>query len=138
MYTINKFSSPFIEERLYLMVLDNMMNEIDKCSRPLLSRSGCIFKRFKYGAKTKTGSRPLLSRSGCIYLTFIDMVRMQIVFSSPFIEERLYLSGIYEDIYNTETSSRPLLSRSGCILPFGTYVSNIRGSRPLLSRSGCI
>ena len=35
------FSSPFIEERLYFTVNDLKYTGLD-CSRPLLSRSGCI------------------------------------------------------------------------------------------------
>ena len=36
------FSSPFIEERLYL-IKQNWNNSLKiECSRPLLSRSGCI------------------------------------------------------------------------------------------------
>ena len=37
-----------------------------------------------------TRSRPLLSRSGCIYQRFNNR-RIRRRFSSPFIEERLYL-----------------------------------------------
>ena len=36
------FSSPFIEERLYLILLKNTLQK-KKRSRPLLSRSGCIY-----------------------------------------------------------------------------------------------
>ena len=39
-------------------------------SRPLLSRSGCIYRQEEY-AETKTvSSRPLLSRSGCIWQNY--------------------------------------------------------------------
>ena len=61
-----KFSSPFIEERLYLI---EQVEEVEKgeSSRPLLSRSGCIFYKMKINDLWyKTSSRPLLSRSGCI------------------------------------------------------------------------
>ena len=37
------FSSPFIEERLYLKKMTNT-KKITDGSRPLLSRSGCIYK----------------------------------------------------------------------------------------------
>ena len=84
-----RFSSPFIEERLYLIYVKSQEEE-EEGSRPLLSRSGCIFTRVKnivdntdvlvpfyrgavvfvilillclFGAVC---SRPLLSRSGCI------------------------------------------------------------------------
>ena len=60
------FSSPFIEERLYLTRY-SILIIISYGSRPLLSRSGCISKL--------TG----------VTITALDK------FSSPFIEERLYL-----------------------------------------------
>ena len=40
-----KFSSPFIEERLYFHKLFDSKTE-NNGSRPLLSRSGCILKNF--------------------------------------------------------------------------------------------
>ena len=60
------FSSPFIEERLYLRMGRKR-------------REGCL-----------NGSRPLLSRSGCISTTETFTFTKVNVFSSPFIEERLY------------------------------------------------
>ena len=85
------FSSPFIEERLYLelemeieemyrivlvpfyrgavvfiMVSDSTLAVI-MGSRPLLSRSGCIFFFIFYIHYSRKSSRPLLSRSGCIW-----------------------------------------------------------------------
>ena len=84
------FSSPFIEERLYFLVLSDDVETTQVlvpfyrgavvffstlkqakglvlCSSPLLSRSGCIWKRLQYGATHHRSSRPLLSRSGCIW-----------------------------------------------------------------------
>ena len=61
-----RFSSPFIEERLYLMMIIITESHSINGSRPLLSRSGCILKRTKNVFVNKDGSRPLLSRSGCI------------------------------------------------------------------------
>ena len=62
-----QFSSPFIEERLYL---------IEKLD----------------GAFKKKSSRPLLSRSGCILDSNRTSYEIGKRFSSPFIEERLYLT----------------------------------------------
>ncbi len=39
-------------------------------------------------------SRPLLSRSGCLYDKFESLDDSELRFSSPFIEERLYLMWI--------------------------------------------
>ena len=90
-FTDETFSSPFIEERLYLKEDENGYQNY-RSSRPLLSRSGCISIRdydynntgvfvlvpfyrgavvftetLKINIETKESSRPLLSRSGCIY-----------------------------------------------------------------------
>ena len=62
---IISFSSPFIEERLY-------------------------FSFFLSFTCPIVGSRPLLSRSGCIFDAWLHPELIE-VFSSPFIEERLYL-----------------------------------------------
>ena len=101
-------------------------------------RGAVVFITKLFKRKTTVGSRPLLSRSGCI--SQIDMYELLIdsKFSSPFIEERLYLNyGTYR-IYK-QWSSRPLLSRSGCIFMItqNTVLCAV-SSRPLLSRSGCI
>ncbi len=90
------------------------------CSRPLLSRSGCISMGCSNPVFTFQSSRPLLSRSGCIFtknyykqiiaqvlvpfyrgaVVFIETIATEFVeteqFSSPFIEERLYLTFDFE------------------------------------------
>ena len=86
------FSSPFIEERLYLLKLSSL-TKLQNCSRPLLSRSGCICCWEYILCNYRRSSRPLLSRSGCIYKSTCVRCRSQKVFSSPFIEERLYFKG---------------------------------------------
>ena len=66
--------------------------------------------------KTTTySSRPLLSRSGCILVEKNEEAKNYNKFSSPFIEERLYLIAIQTNRETYLKSSRPLLSRSGCI-----------------------
>ena len=111
----NEFSSPFIEERLYLHKQQGE-NKMKICSRPLLSRSGCIYwfrphdniprlvlvpfyrgavvfmKLFLDNNFSTLGSRPLLSRSGCISNKERGNRHDKNKFSSPFIEERLYFS----------------------------------------------
>ena len=69
-------------------------------------------------------SRPLLSRSGCIY-TVEKEKKYILKFSSPFIEERLYLKNKMQSV-NLGCSSRPLLSRSGCIYPYHRIQSKRR------------
>ena len=182
-----EFSSPFIEERLYLIAIQTNRETYLKSSRPLLSRSGCIYNTianailyvmsvlvpfyrgavvfdavFEMEEEFYESSRPLLSRSGCIFRIFqrkISWIRKVLVpfyrgavvfsalrenyslnslFSSPFIEERLYFkfaidiadeclvlvpfyrgAVVFERSYALRicrnSSSRPLLSRSGCI-----------------------
>ena len=63
--TIILFSSPFIEERLYFGNAYSTVQPIFS-SRPLLSRSGCIYYYDLELSTLKGRSRPLLSRSGCI------------------------------------------------------------------------
>ena len=95
------------------MTFEEAIEHLDS-SRPLLSRSGCIQNQFKNYYPNLPSSRPLLSRSGCIYRIARLKINNQKGFSSPFIEERLYLKSIC--INNLLMScSRPLLSRSGCI-----------------------
>ena len=62
-----KFSSPFIEERLYLKLELNMVQQL-QCSRPLLSRSGCIYK--------------LIDVSGYIGSVLVPFYRGAVVFTS--------------------------------------------------------
>ena len=144
-YTINRnnpyayrFSSPFIEERLYLhyIIIQSQKNISSRpllsrsgCismteeemkqnifgSRPLLSRSGCIYNFSVQPSNEYLCSRPLLSRSGCIYKERGNYYDKRKKFSSPFIEERLYLKSWICIEWCTTYCSRPLLSRSGCI-----------------------
>ena len=65
-------------------------------SRPLLSRSGCILKN-QNSVSQKYCSRPLLSRSGCISYGKDTYIYEEYGFSSPFIEERLYLERIEKE-----------------------------------------
>ena len=112
----DKFSSPFIEERLYFiswLTLNSLL---------LL-----VLVPFYRGA--------------VVFLRSLATLRsMATLFSSPFIEERLYFLNQTELIFFLNTCSRPLLSRSGCILFNHTHLITYyrKSSRPLLSRSGCI
>ena len=62
------------------------------CSRPLLSRSGCIsYQNYNDGNLRKKFSSPFIEER--LYLRGVDMIPKfrAFEFSSPFIEERLYL-----------------------------------------------
>ena len=88
MIELEEFSSPFIEDRLYFENIKNKAISLE-CSRPLLSRIGCIsFYECGYNGTAQ--------------------------FSSPFIEDRLYLKQ-FDKLKHIKQSSRPLLSRIGCI-----------------------
>ena len=109
-----KFSSPFIEERLYLKREQIRIYNRIKFSSPFIEERLYLIAFYECGYNGKAQ------------------------FSSPFIEERLYFKKDTELMLDLE-SSRPLLSRSGCI----SYVNELSSteatsSRPLLSRSGCI
>ena len=156
------FSSPFIEERLYLDISQPTILLSLLSSRPLLSRSGCISIKSEINYNHKKvlvpfyrgavvfhnpfypclscgfRSRPLLSRGGCIYKGYITRVK-NIVVLVPFYRGAVVFKHVEKIMVHEYLCSRPLLSRSGCISQvamnqFGCIVS----SRPLLSRSGCI
>ena len=86
----NGFSSPFIEERLYLSdrIFLDILNFAG--SRPLLSRSGCIYSNFKEA-----------------FLRFLVLV--------PFYRGAVVFNSDISELINFYEGSRPLLSRSGCI-----------------------
>ena len=83
------FSSPFIEERLYFYTL----GKIDIFHLIVLVpfyRGAVVFDEVVNDRFSGSYcSRPLLSRSGCIY-SFEKICDEIDRFSSPFIEERLY------------------------------------------------
>ena len=56
-------------------------------------RGAVVFKNVsEHNYQNIHSSRPLLSRSGCIF-EVVEVVEVVEAFSSPFIEERLYLRG---------------------------------------------
>ena len=77
-------------------------------------RGAVVFSYVRYIGGSNPCSRPLLSRSGCIYNMNEEAYQDQMEFSSPFIEERLYFVS-KKNMHSLKLSSRPLLSRSGCI-----------------------
>ena len=83
------FSSPFIEERLYLVSMVDRYRKGERFSSPFIEER-LYFDKNRNFHKNKS------------------------VFSSPFIEERLYLKQQKNTSLITNCS-RPLLSRSGCI-----------------------
>ena len=85
------FSSPFIEERLYF----DKTEKLDY--KPLVVlvpfyRGAVVFRLQEEHKRHTASSRPLLSRSGCIFKTAEEVNEWLEKFSSPFIEERLYFS----------------------------------------------
>ena len=84
-----------------------------ECSRPLLSRSGCI--SYSYEALEVFLKNVLVPfYRGAVVFKELRELEMEMEFSSPFIEERLYFYSL-RIIENYWIRSRPLLSRSGCI-----------------------
>ena len=84
------FSSPFIEERLYLLSTQNLI-KITTVLVPFY-RGAVVFRLQEEHKRHTASSRPLLSRSGCIFKTAEEVNEWLEKFSSPFIEERLYFS----------------------------------------------
>ena len=107
------FSSPFIEERLYLR--NNMTNEkIEKIVLVPFYRGAVVFTSWSYWANDNTSSRPLLSRSGCIYNNFSALENYFSDVLVPFYRGAVVFIPSY-GFNHIKISSRPLLSRSGCI-----------------------
>ena len=111
-YILEQFSSPFIEERLYLKTFRSTIIKTFIVLVPFYRGAVVFLKQLKQLKQLKR-SRPLLSRSGCIYEEAKAYNKTK-PFSSPFIEERLYLNQTFAT-YHIMMCSRPLLSRSGCI-----------------------
>ena len=86
------FSSPFIEERLYFQRINGLYGLNKACSRPLLSRSGCIYFRDLSYYDIYLVLVPFYRGAVVFKRCKHEHVAMARMFSSPFIEERLYLS----------------------------------------------
>ena len=89
------FSSPFIEERLYFLVMISWISWNWKILVPFY-RGAVVFKGLLNTMYGITSSRPLLSRSGCICYDRRNRNYRTNQFSSPFIEERLYLRNTWK------------------------------------------
>ena len=102
-------------------------------------RGAVVFARRTFSAiRYVVSSRPLLSRSGCIYYQLFSKGDGMNEFSSPFIEERLYLLNNYNLIISQKGFSSPFIEeRLYLHLSLNTKKKE-KSSRPLLSRSGCI
>ena len=111
----DKFSSPFIEERLYFISWLTLNSLLLLVLVPFY-RGAVVFLRSLATLRSMATlfSSPFIEER--LYLRGVDMIPKfrAFEFSSPFIEERLYLGRKMELIVFTN-SSRPLLSRSGCI-----------------------
>ena len=96
----DEFSSPFIEERLYFKTLGETYGKT-YCSRPLLSRSGCISNVLIMSINENYNVLVPFYRGAVVfYETKKHCKQSKTRFSSPFIEERLYL-GVMEFTENT-------------------------------------
>ena len=84
-----QFSSPFIEERLYLKRKHENDTRRNESSRPLLSRSGCILIEKIIDEKSINVLVPFY-RGAVVFDRTSGTNRTSGRFSSPFIEERLY------------------------------------------------
>ena len=121
---------------IYVNVIDETLESFG--SRPLLSRSGCIYnnkQNIEYWSKS---SRPLLSRSGCILNELGIFSGCYESFSSPFIEERLYLCLFMPFNWPTRNVLVPFYRGAVVFKCQNVKINLVYCSRPLLSRSGCI
>ena len=112
--------------------MENKQIETMEGSRPLLSRSGCILKMKIYNTKTQEVLVPFY-RGAVVFRTGLVKVSKRYLFSSPFIEERLYFM-VRRKTSLPKLGSRPLLSRSGCIsgVTRKAVFNNTRFSSPFI------
>ena len=107
------FSSPFIEERLYLVTEFTKEKIFEQFSSPFIEERLYFLKLF-----LDNNSELVLVpfyRGAVVFAKLKHIKQNKKMFSSPFIEERLYLHDKRKNRNNFDKSSRPLLSRSGCI-----------------------
>ena len=86
------FSSPFIEERLYLSYDDVYLIEITRFSSPFIEERLYFMTKFEPSAHAKLVLVPFY-RGAVVFEELRQTSRRHLsTFSSPFIEERLYLN----------------------------------------------
>ena len=113
-FTDETFSSPFIEERLYLEIEIKEATKIIKFSSPFIEER-LYLKEDENGYQNYRSSRPLLSRSGCISIRDYDYNNTGVFVLVPFYRGAVVFTETLKINIETKESSRPLLSRSGCI-----------------------
>ena len=111
----NLFSSPFIEERLYLKSMEQPRHDYQAFSSPFIEER-LYLEYIKNLLKNDLFSSPFIEERLYLRRNMNNIIEHQ-GFSSPFIEERLYFEG-RKIVFLELDGSRPLLSRSGCILEF--------------------
>ena len=84
------FSSPFIEERLYLVVVNGVRySSLKMFSSPFIEERLYLNEKDVYWDDEKEFSSPFIEER--LYLFLENNRELLKEFSSPFIEERLYL-----------------------------------------------
>ena len=108
-------------------------------SRPLLSRSGCIYAKVSDNAQVSGFSSPFIEERLYFIMKLYIATYDDYEFSSPFIEERLYLHLSSNTKQKEKTVLVPFYR--GAVVFVQPQVKSFgvtSSSRPLLSRSGCI
>ena len=108
-----KFSSPFIEERLYFQTRNYENQQGQRVLVPFYRGAVVFFLSMKKIVRESLFSSPFIEER-LYFRKENDSIPFG-QFSSPFIEERLYFYDESESGFMETASSRPLLSRSGCI-----------------------
>ena len=111
---LKEFSSPFIEERLYLEYWSKRNDWRIKFSSPFIEERLYLVDEAMIDTGLSYVLVPFYRGAVVFEKELYKQAQFHMEFSSPFIEERLYFldSG---NIYKKHNCSRPLLSRSGCI-----------------------
>ncbi len=83
---------PFYRGAVVFEVTIEMLDEEFEVLVPFYRGAVVFLKQPKKSTNGQKSSRPLLSRSGCILVEKNEEAKNYNKFSSPFIEERLYLT----------------------------------------------
>ena len=155
------FSSPFIEERLYLLLINLSYKQNKSFSSPFIEERLYLLGKITEEYGTQQFSSPFIEErlyliNLLVFKTYLEVVlvpfyRGAVVFrkcliicyfrywfSSPFIEERLYLDLNRLLVQKVNQFSSPFIEER-LYLQLQVELEEVReSSRPLLSRSGCI
>ena len=108
------------------------MKKIIMGSRPLLSRSGCISTKKEETTMTKTKVLVPFYRGAVVFEQEKGEMKMAEQFSSPFIEERLYLNENIKSNANIIGFSSPFIEERLYLIDFFDKILFLLFSSPFI------